>query len=252
MKQIGLALHGFHDRKKRLPTSEHHNGVNPNRWNWMPKILDDVEQTGTFKALDFTIHSWQGGNYAILKERFPLFLCPSNPYADLQREEENFAAPTWILSQTDYASVAGDYKNATGVGQSPDYGNIGYTNPVTRGMMARWGWSARFADVPDGLSNTFMVGECIGAFCITQNFASQSWGTTAHPINYQNDSLKNNLPTQANPRWDESIGFRSFHSGGANFLLGDGSVRFVRESIDGPTYRAFASRAGDEPNTSLD
>jgi prepilin-type N-terminal cleavage/methylation domain-containing protein/prepilin-type processing-associated H-X9-DG protein len=253
MKQIGLALHGFHDRKKRLPTSEHHNnGTNPVRWNWMPKMLADVEQTAVFNQLDFTIHSWQGNNYALLRERFKMFLCPADHLADVQREEENFAGPTWILSQTDYASVAGDYQNASGVGLKPDYGNQSYTNPVSRGMMARWGWSARFADVTDGLSNTFMVGECIGAMCITQNFASQSWGTTAHPINFMNDSLMQNLPTQANPRWDESIGFRSFHPGGCNFLLGDGSVRFVRDTVDGATYRAFASRAGDEPKTNLD
>jgi len=148
--------------------------------------------------------------------------------------------------QADYATVAGDYKNSGGVGQSPDYGNLSYANPITRGMMARWGWSARFADVTDGLSNTFMVGECIGAMCITQNFASQSWGTTAHPINFMNASLAANMPTQANPRWDESIGFRSYHAGGANFLMCDGSVRFISETIDGPTYRALASRAGDE------
>jgi prepilin-type N-terminal cleavage/methylation domain-containing protein/prepilin-type processing-associated H-X9-DG protein len=252
LKQMGLALHNYHDRNGRLPTSEHHSGVNPNRWNWMPKILADVEQDNVFKLLDFKIHSWQGGNYALLKERFRMFLCPSNSFADVQREEENFAGPTWVLSQTDYASVAGDYRNSGGVGQLPNYGNLSYANPTSRGMMARWGWSARFGDVPDGLSNTFMVGECIGAFCITQNFASQSWGTTAYPINYMNDSLKNNLPTQANPRWDESIGFRSFHTGGANFLLGDGSVRFVRDSIDGVTYRAFASRDGGEVNTNLD
>ena len=82
--------------------------------------------------------------------------------------------------------------------------------------------------------------------------SSQSWGTTAHPINFMNDSLKNNLPTQGNPRWDESIGFRSYHTGGANFALGDGSVRFIRDSIDGVTYRAMASRDGGEVITSID
>jgi prepilin-type processing-associated H-X9-DG protein len=157
-----------------------------------------------------------------------------------------------VLSQADYAACAGDYKNSTGVGQSPDYGNLNYSNGVVRGVMGRWGWSARFGDIPDGLSNTFFVGECVGAFCITQNLLSQSWGTTAHPINYMNQSLAANLPTQGNPRWDESIGFRSYHTGGANFVLGDGSVKFVRDSIDGVTYRAFASRAGDEAQTSLD
>jgi prepilin-type processing-associated H-X9-DG protein len=199
-----------------------------------------------YRQLNFAQHSWQGGNYALLKQKYPLFLCPSDPFADVEREEEHFAAPTWVLSQADYAACAGDYRNATGVGQTPNYGNLNYANPVVRGVLGRWGWSARFKDIPDGLSNTFFVGECVGAFCITQNFASQCWATTAHPINFMNGSLAANLPTQRNPRWDESIGFRSFHTGGANFLLGDGSVRFISDNIDGPTYRALASRAGGE------
>ncbi|MBN9520969.1 DUF1559 domain-containing protein [bacterium] len=248
MKQIGIALHSFHDRNNRLPTSEFHdNGTKPVRWGWIPRVMADVEQTAVFNGLTFTVHGWQANNYTLLKEKFPLFLCPSDPFADQIREEEGFAGPTWVLSQADYATVAGDYKNSGGVGQSPDYGNLNYTTAGSnRGMMCRWGYSARFADVTDGLSNTFAVGECVGAFCITQNLLSQSWGTTAYPINYMNQSLAANLPTQANPRWDESIGFRSYHTGGANFLLGDGSVRFVRDSIDGPTYRAYASMAGGE------
>lgn len=258
MKQIGIALHKYHDQAGRLPTCEFHddtsNPARPVRWNWIPKMLAEMEQQGVFGQLDFTIHSWQGNNYNLLKERFKMFLCPTDPFADVIREEENFAGPTWVLSQCDYAAVAGDYINASGVGQTPAYGNTQYNNvnAMSRGMMARWGWSASFKDVPDGLSTTFMVGECVGAFSICQNFASQCWGTTAHPINFMNDSLKSNLPTQGNPRWDESIGFRSFHPGGCHFLLGDGSVRFVRDSVDGVTYRAFASRNGNEANTNLD
>jgi prepilin-type N-terminal cleavage/methylation domain-containing protein/prepilin-type processing-associated H-X9-DG protein len=247
LKQIGLALHNYHDVRGRLPTSEfHNNGSMPARWGWIPKILAQVEQDPVFRQLDFNIHGWQGGNYALISQKYAMFLCPSDPFADVKREEEGFASPTWVLSQADYATVIGDYKNASGVGATPDYGNHNYASPVVRGMMGRWGWAARFADVTDGLSNTFAVGECVGAFCICQNFGSQSFGTTAHPINHMNQSLANNLPTQGNPRWDESIGFRSFHPGGANFLLGDGSVRFITQNIDGPTYRGYASRANGE------
>jgi prepilin-type N-terminal cleavage/methylation domain-containing protein/prepilin-type processing-associated H-X9-DG protein len=252
LKQIGLALHNHHDSYGRLPTSEFHDpgAGKPYRWGWIPRILAHIEQDNVYKQLDFKVHGWQANNYTLLKQKYPMFLCPSDPFADEIREEEGFAAPTWVLSQSDYAANQGDYKNAGGVGATPDYGNINYSaggtpNPV-RGVIGRWGWSARFADVTDGLSNTYAVGECVGAFCITQNLLSQSWGTTAYPINYMNKSLAANLPTQANPRWDESIGFRSYHSGGANFLLCDGSIRFVRESIDGATYRASASRANGE------
>ena len=247
MKQIGLALHNYHDVYGRLPTCEfHNNGAMPARWGWLPKISSYVEQTAVFDQLDFKIHGWQGNNYQLIKQPYGLFLCPSDPYKDEMREEEGFAAPTWVLSQTDYATCIGDYMNSTGVGATPAYGNLSYANPKVRGMMGRWGWSAQFAEVLDGLSNTIAVGECVGAFCITQNYGSQSFATTAHPINYQNKSLMANLPTQGNPRWDESIGFRSFHPGGANFTLGDGSVRFLRDSISGVTYRALGSRAGSE------
>lgn len=248
LKQIGLALHNHHDTFLRLPTCEFHDpgGGKPFRWGWIPKILSFIEQDTVYQKLDFTVHAWEGPNYPLISAKYELFLCPSDAFANEIREEEGFAAPTWVLSQADYGTCIGDYKNATGVGASPDYGNVGYASPEVRGMMGRWGWSARFGDVTDGLSNTIAVGECIGAFCITQNFGTQSWGTTAHPINYMNKSLAANLPTQSNPRWDESIGFRSFHPGGANFCLGDGSVRFISQNIDGVTYRALGSRAGGE------
>ena len=178
LKQIGLALHNHHDLRGRLPQSKFHSGAGTYRWGWIPQMLSEIEQDNVYKQLNFTVNGWEANNYTLLSKKYPMFLCPSNPFADEIREEEGFAAPTWVLSQADYAANQGDYKNAGGVGQSPDYGNIGYLaggpNPV-RGVMGRWGWSAKFTDITDGLSNTYAVGECVGAFCITQNLLSQSW-----------------------------------------------------------------------------
>lgn len=243
MKQIGLALHNYHDTFKSLPMS------NPNcpakRWGWMPRILPFIEGSAMHDSFDFALASWQGNNFQFLTQTHEGFLCPSDPLSTEIREEEFFAAPTWVISQADYAAVIGDYRNSTGVGATPAFGNVGCGNQV-RGMIGRWGWSARLRDVTDGTSSTFMVGEVVGAMCIVQNWGVQSFATTAHPINFMNRSLFDNLPTQGNPRWDESIGFRSYHPGGCQFLMGDGSVRFVTETIDGPTYRALASRANGE------
>ncbi|OWK46802.1 DUF1559 domain-containing protein [Fimbriiglobus ruber] len=247
LKQIGLCMHNFHDRNGRLPA-----GDITAQWGWIPRIFPDIEQTAVFNQLNFTVPSWSGNNFALVKQVYTMFVCPSDPLANTLQEEEGYAAPTWSLSQADYATCQGDYINSTGVGQTPAYGNVGGTgpnSPQVRGMISRYGWGARFADVTDGLSNTFLVGECVGAFCITQNVAAESFATTSHPVNYLNASLMASLPTQANPRWDESVGFRSFHTGGANFLLGDGSVRFISESVDGTTYRAYASRSGGEALT---
>ena len=248
-KQLGIAFHNYHDTFKRVPYDTFHapGGVTKYRWGWQPRMLPFMEQTARYDGLNFSLNAWEANNYALLKNPMPMFLCPSDALSEEIREEEGFAAPTWVLSQCDYGTVIGDYMNSTGVGATPVFGNTGYGAPQVRGMSGRWGWGTKFAGVTDGLSNTFMLGECIGAMCITQNFGTQCWGTTAHPINYLNKSLQDNLPTQGNPRWDESIGFRSFHPGGAQFCMGDGSVRFVPETVDQVAYRAAASRANGEP-----
>ena len=247
LRQIALGMQSFHDTHKRLPTSEHY-GLpgQAQRWGWIPKLLPQLDDLPLFTRLDFTIDSWDGDNYALLREPYPAVLCPSNPFARLMLEEENFAGPDWTLSQADYAANIGDHTNLSGPGALPPFGNVPPGHSSIRGVISRTGWSARFQDVSDGLSKTFLVGECVGALCITQNFASQCFATTAHPLNYLNDSLGADMPTINNPRWDESVGFRSFHAGGAALATCDGAVQFIDDSIDGVIYRSLASRAGGE------
>jgi prepilin-type N-terminal cleavage/methylation domain-containing protein len=248
LRQLGLAMLVFHDVRRRLPTSEHYDWPGrPQRWGWIPKLLAQLGDQPLFDRLDFTVDAWQGENYALLREPYPAVLCPSNPSARDLVEEENFRGPDWILSQADYAANIGDHTNLSGPGALPPFGNVPPGNASIRGVISRTGWSARQRDITDGLSKTFAVGECIGSLAIVQNFASQSFATTAHPINHMNESLAAAPPTMANPRWDESIGFRSRHPGGAGFLTCDGAVRFLDEGIDGATYRGLASRAGQEP-----
>jgi len=249
LKQIGLALHNYHGAWNRLPYADIGGLGNRSNyqsfWNWQPRLLPFIEGGAEYQGLDFDQRSYEGDNYGFLKEIHPRFLCPSDSMREQLLEEEGFPAPDWLLSQSDYAACVGDYRNSTGIGELPHYGNTAQPVPV-RGMMGRYGWAASFDEVKDGLSNTICVGECIGALSICQNYGAESWATTAHPINHMNQSLMANPPSLSNPRWDESIAFRSMHSGGANFCLGDGSVRFLTESIDGVTYRAMASRAGGE------
>jgi prepilin-type processing-associated H-X9-DG protein len=108
----------------------------------------------------------------------------------------------------------------------------------------------KLTDVTDGLTNTYMIAEmswdstfgtryrswlrggessacyCVGARNLTNVMNS---GRTSNRIGQYND-----------------VPFGSMHTGGANFSLGDGSVRFVRDSIDFNTYKAYGSRNGGE------
>jgi len=256
MKQIGLALHTYHDANNRLPHGSFHQV--PSRWGWQPRILAFIEATAEFSQYDFTRASWEAPNWELVRKKHPQFLCPSDAFANEAAENEEFRGPDWVIFPSDYAACIGDYMNVTGIGELPGFGNVGpwgdpsapgnSLKPV-RGMMSRWGWSATFGEVPDGLSNTIVVGECIGALSVVQNYPTQCWATTAHPINYMNKDLIERKPDYVGPvgpRWDESIGFRSFHTGGAQFCRGDGSVTFVSDTIAGDVYRAAASRAGGE------
>ena len=248
LKQIGLAIHNYHDANKRVPYTDIAGLLvrNPTQpaWSFLVRILPFIEGGNEFLQLDLKKQSYDPRNLPYLKVPHPNFTCPSDNMASVLAEEEGFAAPD-LIAQADYAGCIGDYKNSTGIGQTPVFGNYGRPYPI-RGVIGRYAWSPSFDQVRDGLSNTIMVGECIGALCITQNYAVESFATTAHPINYMNDSLISSPPTAANPRWDESIGFRSLHPGGANFCIADGSVRFFGDTIDGATYRALASRDGGE------
>jgi prepilin-type N-terminal cleavage/methylation domain-containing protein len=242
-KQIGLAMHNYIDAFKKFPYSDR----NEKKFSWQVRSLPFVEETNAQKQLDLKAAASAVTNLQFLKSTPALFLCPSDPLRDELGLEEQMAGTP--ISQTNYATCQGDYKNDTGTGLLPTYGNV-YGNSVNlkpvRGIIGRFNWSAKPREVLDGLSKTFCFGECIGIVCITQSYGSQSFATTAHPINHENDSLLANLATPSNPRWDESIAFRSMHSGGAVFGMGDGSVHFIEELIDGVIYRGLASRAGSE------
>src|SRR5690606_38278365 len=107
LKQIGLALHNYHDTFNILPVE---NPLCPDaagppvgnkRWGWIPMILPYMDQAALYNSFNFNIASWQDTNFQYLQKVYPAFLCPSDPLADQLLEEELFAAPDWIISQAD-------------------------------------------------------------------------------------------------------------------------------------------------------
>jgi len=138
---------------------------------------------------------------------------------------------------------------------SPDHGND-WNSQGIRGMFNRLGAEITMASANDGLSNTILVGESLPKH--HDHLAQNAWwsfnGGNSHcstvvPINLKSDGNSPCDPTKRYQRdnWNVSWGFKSNHSGGVNFLFGDGAVRFVRESIDMRTYQLLGCRNDGQP-----
>jgi prepilin-type N-terminal cleavage/methylation domain-containing protein/prepilin-type processing-associated H-X9-DG protein len=140
-----------------------------------------------------------------------------------------------------YATGRGYFHNGAGHGNTADPGSVS-------GVWSRTSFAARLAEVEDGLSNTIFLGE-VSANCtdhMREGWAHRNtaWIATTAPINFptcQGDpTLANNCHRADN--WNTSQGFKSEHTGGAHFLMGDGSVQFLSENLDYHTYQSLGDR----------
>ncbi len=133
--------------------------------------------------------------------------------------------------------------------------NLGGTNDpnAISGMFTNRGSvGIKFGQVTDGLSNTIAYGE-IRPNCgdHTDNSNGGGWSTpntswiaTTAPINYKTCPNDPNFGTTCNATssWNTSMGFKSKHAGGAHFVMVDGAVRFVNQTIDYVMYQRLGDR----------
>lgn len=253
MKQIGLALHTYHDTSKFFPLNSSYAPGAPavmNRSGYVG-MLPYFDQAPMYMQMNMSVSGIVAPNLAFTQKILPSLICPSDPEGTKTSNNGTDAATGIPLAPSDYAFCFGDYVNGstnTGAVQNPAYANGVLSSG--RGMFSRGNWSCNIAAITDGTSNTVAIGEVIGNWCGWQiGWGFQCFATTAHTINYQNLALKTAAGTGAagaagNP--DGCIGFRSQHVGGAHVLMADGSVRFLSENISGVTYNALASISGSE------
>jgi prepilin-type processing-associated H-X9-DG protein len=162
-------------------------------------------------------------------------------------------------------------KTYPGYDTSPNQGNTyndggfrSYSLRWMRGMFTRLGPAVKISDVPDGLSNTLMIGEeliahnsdlkaATGGSGVSKGWAGflagNASGTTITPINWKSDLDEGSTCTK-DPvnqlhnlnNWNVSFGFKSNHGGGVNFVFGDGSVHFISQDINHQTYQYLGCR----------
>jgi len=262
LKQIALALHAYHDVHRVLPVNMgpwpplRPNAPKPpplNGKGWTVSILPHVEQQALFDQFEpcFRGDFFSGGGLKqpqclpLMQTLLPVFHCPSDGSArglwtnQYQWEDTPVATHNYkgVIGDTVIGMAFGSVHNG-----SPDCHMVGGCN----GLFFRTTYTEpqAFFLVRDGLSNTFMVGEDV----VEQNahsavfYANADYASTHAPLNFFFDP--------PNPRdWPNVMSFRSYHPGGANFCMADGSVHFVADTIDHKLYQALSTKNGREAVT---
>jgi prepilin-type processing-associated H-X9-DG protein len=183
---------------------------------------------------------------SIYASQIKTYLCPSDQ-SSAQARTDRANTGGYLCGSTNYRGVSGSnwcWGSYTNTGTNGDCNGLDNGDGVF--FRSDSNYSFGFAAVTDGLSNTLFVGEDIpemNQHCGWPN-ANYANGTCSIPLN---NAMQSGQPGYKNPGdWPNVYSFRSRHPGGANFALGDGSVRFVRQTIDLAAYRAASTKSGGE------
>jgi prepilin-type N-terminal cleavage/methylation domain-containing protein/prepilin-type processing-associated H-X9-DG protein len=256
------------------PNYPYNQDWNSDQGSWLVYTLPYMEQDNLFKLINPRIDVFNsvgvwaatvGGYSSPNNPRPPYLRCPSDAY-QRDRPWTNYVGslgPQCAIGPCGYdpnqkychpkASGLGDWGYGNDVGTINEWYNHGNSFDANdiRGMFNRLGAEISMSSVTDGLSNTIMVGETLPAQHDHQTNAG--WyhfngggvgASTIVPINYRSDGNENWCsPAQTyRGNWNVSWGFKSNHAGGVNFLFGDGSIRFTRQTIDHQTYQWLGCR----------
>lgn len=256
LKQIGLALHNYHDTNLTFPPSavkekEQDGGGSAQALVWSGSILPFIEQKNVFDSIvgmGFGIN-WadDSTNELILRTKMPAYQCPSSPdsnqpWDDGNATQRHRASYGCVVTGT----VGYDIANRTTNGEVKHHmDDGGYNHPRWNGPFLMQNRTTTFADITDGSSNTLFIGERYGNKATNRNFIYI--GTP----NGQDEHARWSGSTgiQLNSLDTGTAGFAGFHSahpGGAMFALGDGSVKMLNENIDRYIYACLGTRNGGE------
>jgi prepilin-type processing-associated H-X9-DG protein len=239
-------------------------------WGWLAMLLPYIEQAPLANATNYNLPTWAVDNGTVVLTQLNVYLCPSanNPTATCAMVDANLK-PLPVANQS-FARANYQYNmgwNDTSITPA----NTNYDDPV-KGCNGPIYRNSRipYAGVTDGLSNTAFASEktpfladatWVGIIPGYRHFAYNAFasaGTGGVGVNYDYPGAI--LASHSGPSLYESpvvihppnspLGhtdeFYALHPGGANVLMGDGSVRFVKQSINLLAWQALSSRANGE------
>jgi prepilin-type N-terminal cleavage/methylation domain-containing protein len=279
LHQIGVAIHNYHDAEGMIPINRYGDYTAPtafggpyetsSSWSFLAVLLPHVEQgnlyqpggiatsvqtPGTAKVAGTPTIAASSATAGVVKT----YLCPADRASAIGQTAENtvYLRTSAVVGLTNYKGVLGANWNYGTYANGPfPNGGDGFWGGNGVFTLNSWQLPVRLTDIKDGTSNTFLVGEDV----FNQDAATMSKGrwygegyAWAHSVEATltcaippNAKGSNGLPVP-NTDWANYHGFKSNHTGGVQFLFGDGAVRFIPDSIALGNYRAMATFAGGE------
>jgi prepilin-type N-terminal cleavage/methylation domain-containing protein len=275
LKQLGLAVHNYHDAKKQLPPLR----IDADYATWIVLIMPYIEQGNIERTWSFTVPYYQQPDI-VRTTQVSLFYCPSrrgpeglsvvedvNPDDDTPPPEYNkpltdtrFVAahhPAGALG--DYAANVGDMRGTPNDPSSQQWPSVKANGAIIRGTRLADGSfksNTRLASITDGTSNTFLIGEkhvpqgMFGRGRVgDSSIYNGVWTCYSGRVAGIEDPLAQS-PTDVTPSKGGNAfyarKFGSWHTGICQFVYCDGSVHVIRTSIDPDNLRRLAVRNDGE------
>ncbi len=271
-KQIGLALHNYHDTFLKFPAAMYWSNfpsggmVSPYNGNtqtaaffanmgpsWLVGLLPYIDQAPLYNKVNFNVAITDAANAAVVSTNLSAFLCPSDPYASVANKcanmggtwgRGNYAASGYDRASTStYDGTPAAYRGAMGFN---GWANMSSLTDGTSTTAAAWevraGWNPMD---PRGVWASGRIGGAFVANCTTgtnggtyNQFTGDCYGI--NDGHQSGDDIFANGGSTENPTigmggWpngDGQAGPKSMHVGGVHMLLCDGTVRFVNQNID--------------------
>ncbi|MFN3150622.1 DUF1559 domain-containing protein [Bremerella sp.] len=283
LKQLGLALHNYHDTHQEFPTAHFLTDPTDRPASWLVRIWPFIEQSAAYEQCTFSGSDWSGRgfdrNWRVTTNIFVEGLnCPSSPMdrfhsQSATSEMTSDGAPATVEYQiADYCGVGGTY----GDGKSHWYGYHGRNDysGVFIAIDSKNSQVTAFKDITDGTSNTLAIGEQSdyvtidngSGSVVKKDYRDFSWhggawsgggggetsdgywnGHSSFRVGINFVASGNHSPHGIGDYWYGRRGhhspFCSPHPGGALFTLADGSTRFISEHMNFDTLRSLGNRA---------
>jgi prepilin-type N-terminal cleavage/methylation domain-containing protein len=249
LRQIGIALHSYHHRNNSFPPGYYDLSPWPQDdqgpgWGWASFLLADLEQDNVQRQINYNAPVGATPARTIFLK---VFQCPADPNSATTFTVTDGGTNSWQLAHGSYVACNGN----DGVDDN--------TTPPHTGAFVRATRGFSIADITDGMSNTFFVGErCttmswstwagvpLGALDPSVRAPGNFSGGSALVLGHCGPHLPNDsIVTDADA-------MSSGHTSGVLFLFGDGSVKLINNGISQAVYDALATRAGGEVISSSD